>query len=380
MLFLLILCLLLLCLGYLLVSLRLIQGLHNLTHIPNQEPLPSVTVLIAARNEEFRISACLDGLALQNYPKEKLQIIVINDRSEDQTNSVMNEYKSILNNLVIVDITEKAKGISPKKNALSKGLLQATGEIILTTDADCLMGKSWVSSMVSEFAADTGMVVGLTHYYPPLEGKSRSWGIHALEFISYSVVSSGLIGLKFPVLANANNIAYRKKTYVQAKGFEMNRQIVSGDDDFLLQAVDQLKEWKIRFSILPESQVQTEPPLDWLQFWEQRKRWASKCSLYAPKQVLFLSVIFGFYVFIITLLCLGLFIPKLFLIGALAWLVKTLCDRVILHYGLRIFQQQKLLQYFWPAALLHIPLIIAAVIAGSFGQFTWKGQTTGKRI
>ena len=66
-------------------------GLYRFSIGKNEEKY-SVTVLVPARNEEANISKCLDSLLNQNYPSDKLEIVVIDDDSEDSTAEIVNDY------------------------------------------------------------------------------------------------------------------------------------------------------------------------------------------------------------------------------------------------------------------------------------------------
>jgi cellulose synthase/poly-beta-1,6-N-acetylglucosamine synthase-like glycosyltransferase len=194
------------------------------------------------------------------------------------------------------------------------------------------------------------------------------------------VVAAALIGLRFPVNGNANNLAYRREVFDAVSGFSSHGGIVSGDDDFLIQSIHKEGRWGIRYAVTPDSQVRTEPPGDLRQFWEQRKRWASKCSLYQPKQVAFLALIFAYYLSIPLALLAGAF-QRQWLYLALAGLaVKTGSDWMVMRRAAKLFGKESLMRAFLPTAVLHIPLIIAAVLAGSFGEFTWKGQTHRRKV
>ena len=160
----------------------------------------------------------------------------------------------------------------------------------------------------------------------------------------------------------------------------MRHGIVSGDDDFLIQAIHKQGRWAIRYAVSPESQVRTEPPADLRQFWEQRKRWASKCGLYQPKQVAFLTLIFAYYLSIPLSLLAGIFYRPWLYAGLAGFAVKTASDGLVMRRAAKLFGKQSLMRAFLPAALLHIPLIIAAVAAGSFGEFTWKGETHRRKV
>lgn len=372
-------------LAYILLSFRLLQGLSKLARIAETQPLslhqPQITVLIAARNEAARIGKCLDALLAQTYPPEKLQIIVVDDRSEDGTPALLETYRlRSRGRLTVVTLSETPSGVSPKKHALGQGMREARGEIILTTDADCLMGPGWVAALAGNFGEKTGLVLGMTSYYrlPPPE--PAFWGTQALEFISYGIVAAALVGLRFPVHGNANNIAYRRKVYDLAAGFSSHGNIVSGDDDFLIQGIHALGTWDIRYAVGPDSQVRTEPPLSLRQFWEQRKRWASKCGFYKPKQAAFLACIFLYYSLILCFVLVGLGHWSLLLVGLGSFGIKTGMDWMVMRNGLRLFGKQELLRHFASAAAVHIPLIIAAVIAGTLVGFTWKGQSHRRKL
>jgi cellulose synthase/poly-beta-1,6-N-acetylglucosamine synthase-like glycosyltransferase len=366
---------------YGILNAQLLRGLKNLAKPkkPAPEQLPTVTLLIAARNEELRIRKVLECLEVQDYPQDKLEIVVVDDRSEDGTAGILAEYAAKLpGRFHFLSLTETASGFSPKKYALSQGLRLAKGEIIVTTDADCIMSPAWISTLVKEFSPGTGLVSGLTTYYD--SGTGMGQGVQDLEFFSYAVVAAALIGLKFPVNGNANNLAYRREVYDEVAGFASHGGIVSGDDDFLIQSIHKGGKWEIRYAVSRDSQVQTEPPVDLRQFWEQRKRWASKCSLYEPKQTAFLACIFAYYAAIPICLIGGLFQPIWLYAGLASWFIKTGADWVVMRRAAALFAKRPLMRWFVPTALLHIPLILAAVVAGSFGEFTWKGQKHRRKV
>jgi hypothetical protein len=221
------------------------------------------------------------------------------------------------------------------------------------------------------------MVLGLTAYDEPREGFSPSGGTRALEFVSYGIVASGLIGLGFPVIGNANNLAYRRRAFDEAGGFARHGSVVSGDDDFTLQEIHATGKWSVRYCVDPKALMRTAPPEDWARFWEQRKRWAGKTVHYRRAQVLFLSLIFAFYASIVALLLAGLFHlgdGSWGLLGLAGLAVKTAADYAVMKRGLELFRLSPLLRFFPLTAALHLPLMIGALVAGSFGSFTWKGQ------
>lgn len=355
-------------------GLKLLAKSHPTALALPQEP-PFVSILIAARNEEKHLPALLNLLLAQDYPPNLFEIRLVDDRSEDRTSDILAEFQSRYpNRLHTLRVDQVPAGMSPKKHALSLAIQAAKGEIWVTTDADCLMGEKWLSSLISAFQPDTGLVLGLTTY---TQNPSPSFwdSTIALEFASYAFASASLVGLGFPVSGNANNIAYRRQAHADQSNRLQHAHLVSGDDDFLLQGIHATGQWRIGYALHPESAVTTAPPESVRHFWEQRKRWAGKCIHYQPQQLLFLLGIYAYYAAILlalvnALIGCGPWLPALCFFG-----IKTACDYFVMKDATHRFGQRPLMKGFLGAALLHIPLILAAVIAGSIGSFTWKGQT-----
>lgn len=373
---------------YVLLDLQLLRGLKILARQRNRavSPLspPSITVLIAARDEEANLPRVLSALRAQDYPREQIQVVVADDRSVDGTAAVLRDHAARFPGWIeYVSVREGTPGLSPKKNALLRGLERARGEWIAITDADSEMEPGWLSAMSREFGEDTGMVLGFTAYAEDRGGRtslSPSEGARALEFASHGVTGAALVGLGFPVSANANNLACRRRAFDEARAFERHGAVVSGDDDFMLQEIHATGKWGVRFCADPAARMRTAAPASWREFWEQRKRWGSKCIHYRPRQVVFLLAVFAFYLSIPLLLIGGLVDPRLGWLGLTGLALKTGADLLVMRAGLRRFGLEPLLRFFPLTALLHIPLILGAVLFGTLGGFTWKGQKLGTKV
>ncbi|MBO9572772.1 MAG: glycosyltransferase, partial [Chitinophagaceae bacterium] len=98
------------------------------------------SVIVAVRNEERNIGKLLDCLVAQNYPS--YEIIIVDDHSTDNTVNIVKEYPSVK----IISLPENIYG---KKNAIKEGIKNSTGELIITTDADCTMQPLWINTVVS---------------------------------------------------------------------------------------------------------------------------------------------------------------------------------------------------------------------------------------
>ena len=98
------------------------------------EPLPSVSIVIAARNEADSIGDTLDRLSRLEYPE--LEIVVVNDRSRDGTGQIASEYIRTLEGLKVVDIGMLPPEWLGKTYALHEGSKQSSGEWLCFIDAD----------------------------------------------------------------------------------------------------------------------------------------------------------------------------------------------------------------------------------------------------
>ena len=287
---------------YLLILLYVIIGI-----IRTKEDLTDeqsfVTVIVAAHNESHNIAACLDSILKQDYPHEKMEIIVVNDRSEDNTGLILNEYEKNNTLIRVLTISEYEPGLSPKKNALTQAIKLATGEIIATTDADCEAPIQWLKRGVSYFTSETGMVVGLA----PL--KPTSWWLSpyiCLDALTADILSYGSFGWGHAVACTGRNFAYRKSVFMEVNGFSGIDHIITGDDDLFLQKVAKKTNWKIQFSSELESSVSSDAPYGWTHFITQRKRHISGAKYFSfPVQLsytlYFFSKLFIMLTFIVFL-------------------------------------------------------------------------------
>lgn len=158
-----------------------------ISKIKNTEELPTVSILIAMRNEEKYIGKCLEGFAKQNYPKEKFDIFIMDGYSEDNSIKIVNTYKLKFNKIHILKnerLTAPAGwnlGIKASKNDIkaifsahsvpSETYIETAVKTMLSTGADCVGGPmSAVSdSMIGKaisYATSTplGMGASVFHY------------------------------------------------------------------------------------------------------------------------------------------------------------------------------------------------------------------------
>ncbi|MFQ6116442.1 MAG: glycosyltransferase, partial [bacterium] len=323
---------------------------------------------------------CLTATLNQTYPRNKYEIIVIDDRSEDNTAEIVRNVAVHHEQISLFQIKNSSSHLAPKKRAIDLGIRHASGEIIVTTDADCQPGLYWLPEMVKYFDSDVGVVTGFNPYRTKNSNKPLFHGMLAVDYFAMACVAAASAGLGLPVSCSGGNLAYRKQVYLQVGGFQNIHGWISGDDDFFLEQVRENTTWKIRYAVNPATFVSTEPPEDLKEFIHQRIRYASKCRHYKAPMTLGLV---GIYLLNLLLL-LGLFvlpfIPKLFPIWLFGFFTKVLAEYKFLRTGQRIFQIQFNPYVFFLTAVLHPVYIVLSGFLGQFANFQWKGEQYSAKI
>jgi len=364
---------------YFILSIWLFTGikkLHNQkSSVFSSQSLPKVSIIVAARNEEKNIQQCIEKCTAQDYPEDKFEVIVVNDRSEDSTANIIEKICEVHKNVRLINITELPDEYvnSGKKHALKKGIENATGEIFLLTDADCFPEVGWIKSIVQYFKDKVGVVVG----HSPYNATGFLNRLIQLDNLSIIAVGAGGIGGGYPILSVGRNFAYRRKVYEEIGGFEKIKDFSSGDDDLLLMLVRQHTDWKINFASHSDSFVYTNPPQTVRDGIKQRIRWASKGLHYTIPMTLSLVAVFLYN--LILFITIPLFFVNLLQsqVPVFSLILKTIGDFIIIYQAAKLLGESKLIKYFPLAVSVHIPYLIFFGLYGTFGKVQWK--TSEKR-
>lgn len=236
--------------------------------IPDDE-LPLASVIVAARNEEKNILNCLQSLAELNYPEGKLEIIIIDDNSQDKTAELIKEFVSGKSNFVFLQAGKIKTSLTGKSAVLAEGISKSRGEIILTTDADCTVGKHWAKNIASYYREDVGVVCGYTTY----KTKNIFSAVQNMDLTFLLSVASGLMNSKFAVSAIGNNMSFRKSVYIETGGLENLKPSVT-EDYALIKAFSSLKKYKMLFPADAGTVVTSVACEDCKSLYHQKKRWA----------------------------------------------------------------------------------------------------------
>jgi len=229
--------------------------------------LPFLSVLIPAKNEEKTIGNTLNHLLKSDYPKDKMEIIVVASGSTDGTSEICQSFSSEGHIWVLADPLPR-KG---KPAALNLGLASAKGDVIAVYDADTIVEPQTLRNLVAPLSqAEVSASCGPTGVLNQEEnGLTKAT---ALENTYYS--GAGLVfeirerlGQEIDLLGR--NYCIRKDILEELGGFEET----SLTEDFSLMF--KLKEQGRRIAFCPKAFARDLVPSDWKAYSAQRKRWTA---------------------------------------------------------------------------------------------------------
>jgi cellulose synthase/poly-beta-1,6-N-acetylglucosamine synthase-like glycosyltransferase len=353
---------------YIILILKYRSGWNKIKQIITTDFTPKVSIIIAMRNEENEIKRLLKSFQSQIYPTDKLEFILVNDHSTDNTLKLLE--KSELGTFQIIDLLDGECG---KKNAIKKAVDFANGEIILASDADCSFTPYWIQTMVNYFADEkVKLVSGPVTFY---KKKSIFQSLQALEFTSLIASGAGAIGSGNAIFCNGANMAYRKDVFLEANNFESD-DIASGDDVFFLHSVKSKYPDSIAFANDENAIVTTNSAQTISGFINQRKRWTAKSSRYKDIASVYTSYLVLFVNLVMVLLFTMAFLSKENLqFFILVYFVKFIADLFLLYPVLRFFKRKDLIKLILPFELFYSFYIVLIVILSFSNKFEWKDRT-----
>ncbi len=344
-----------------------------------------ISIIIPARNEEENIGYCLQSIIEQSYPAHLFEVLVVDDHSTDKTAAIIKSYAS--NNVKLISLKDylSANEInSYKKKAIEISIQQSNGELIVTTDADCIFPKNWLTTIASfyESKRPAFIVMPVLISY----GKKMIEVFQSLDFMTLQGITGASVHEKFHSMCNGANLAYTKEAFIAVNGFKGIDNIASGDDMLLMHKIYNQFPNNIEYLKSREVIVTTNPVSTIQQFFNQRIRWASKADQFDDKRIFIVLII----VYILNVLMMVLPIVALisnrsisimniqlsmFNFYASLLLIKTIFELFFLYPVAKFFNQTKLLWWFPIAQPFHIVYTVIAGWLGKFGKYTWKERS-----
>lgn len=352
--------------AYLILHIYLYSGLVISSNYKMHNISPSVTVIVAAKNEERIIARCISTLKTLRY-NGQLEIYLVNDKSSDNTRQIMTNNTSDDPRFFVIDSREnETSNLKGKANAIDTAIKECKGEIIISTDADCIVSPDWVNTVVSYYDEDTAMVNGFTNiqYESNLFDK-----VQALDWVYLLSLASSSSGKKRILSCVGNNISFRKNIYEKLGGYS-NIEFSVTEDLALMRAIDALPDVSIKYPVDSNSLVLTEPCENLQVLYNQKKRWFRGGTGIRP-----LGFFLGFELYVVNLFMLTgyLYTPILFYLAMI--LLKFMSELILMKPVMNKFQMNSLLKYFLFFQIyfsIYGLLLPLSFFTGK--QINWKGR------
>jgi len=327
---------------------------------------PKVSIIIAARDEQENIGACLDSLLRLTYPRELLEIIIVDDRSSDLTGDIVARYAQRQQHIRLIRSVPESGHLRGKTNAVTQGIDVSVGEILLFTDADCRVPAGWVESTVRYYTdGGVGTVAGFTS----LRGTDWFSRMQALDWMVLFSAAAATARVGYPTTAVGTNLSVRRRAYDATGGY---REIpFSVTEDYALFHAITAKGYRAKIPMDNTALVESTPCGTWKQLYSQKKRWFTGGRGMDVKSLLVFAIP---YVFNLLLLVAPFILP-----GPYAWIVfgvKLVVDFLFcLPASLRLRRPELILVwplyelYYFVYVLVYPPI----VLIGS--EVVWKERT-----
>ncbi len=232
-------------------------------------PLPSVEIVVAVRNEETTLPALLASFARQ--ADRTCTFLFVDDRSSDGTPRLLESFRAAMPDRVRV-LTSAAEpvGLTGKQAALDLAIDAARGDVLVFTDADCVVSDRWSVEMGARFAdPSVGVVLGRVRL-PEDRGFLRRFQAFEQPLINqYNLAPVG-VGGAFGCFGN--NLAVRREAAIAVGGFRGIGWSVT-EDTTLLTAIRDLGRWRVQAAVSAEATVTTAAKPDWRSYINQHTRW-----------------------------------------------------------------------------------------------------------
>ena len=324
-------------------------GSHHAQYMRDATLRPNASIIVAARNEEHTIRPCLESLSRLTYPKEKLEVIVVNDRSSDRTAEVIQEFASCHPHIKLLDATEDPSSpIKGKTNSVAQAIDVSNGDILLFTDADCIVPERWFEETVQYYNEEkVGVVAGFTS----LRSQNLFEAIQALDWFVLFSIAAATIRLHFPVTAVGNNLSVRRKAYTDVGGY---RKIpFSITEDYALFHAVTSSGYIAKFPLDQGTLVQSLPCESWKSLYRQKKRWLTGGADMDLKSISLFAVGFAFKL----LLAVNFFVNG-FAAIIIPLALKCLVDYLMVRPALSTFRKSYLLLYLLPFEAYYIAYVL----------------------
>ncbi|MEQ9309874.1 MAG: glycosyltransferase [Balneolaceae bacterium] len=332
------------------------------------EDLPTVSIVVSARNEEHDLPKCIASLEQLNFPKEKLQVILVDDRSTDNTYSIIKKAAQQNEHFIALS-TENApeNSLRAKARGISWGIEKSEQEWVFITDADAEVHPNWLRHMLSQVDEKTGIIGGMLNVKPV----SFLAIIEQMSWAYALPVAFGLAGWGRSFVCVGPNMGIRRSVYTKYGGLQNADFNIA--EDLALFGIIESAGFKSVSYLTQSTSIQLNPVSSYKHLFSQQRRWL-RGGFEGPMSLrLGLVLGFGFHFSVSLLFIIGLFFTLEIALLALA--LKFLADLFMLISQKTLLRKNKILRYF-PVQFLYILLVMiwlpASVLINP--RISWEGD------
>ena len=286
----------------------------------NQKNCPFISIVIPVKNEELLIGQCLESLKKLNYPRDKMEIIISDGLSNDNTVKIAQNYGAKV-------VENKIQTVAPGRNI---GFAISKGDLVAFSDADCVMDKNWLNNSLKYFKDEKVGGVGGPNLPPPNEsyfekavrilfslGSLISGSAHAIELKKIKSVE-GIPGC---------NAVYKRE--VLKKAMPVDESLLTCDDVEMNYKI--IREgYKLLYA--PDVVVWHYRRDNPRKFWKQIYRYAVGRLQLGKKRketLGFFHVLFGFF---IPIFCFSFFFLYIFNFDYLLFFIKIISVFILIYF------------------------------------------------
>ncbi len=308
----------------------------------------AISVIISAKDEASHLMNFLPCILQQDYPV--FEVIVVNDRSTDDTAEVLQTFANKDQRIKIVTVSQKIGVFHGKKHALSKGIKKAENEWLVFTDADCYpLTDKWLKTISENFGKQTDIILGYGGY----ERMKSAFLLNKLiryETAFIALQYSTFAASGFAYMGVGRNLSYRKSIFYKNNGFAAHQHVLSGDDDLFVSAA--ANKNKIRTELNCNSFTRSVPKTQYKQWIQQKRRHISTSRYYRYQtkillagenvsRILFYGIFLAFNgIFLYS------FLPNAFLIVIISvFCVRLIIQTIVFRKTFKVLKETDLLPY-----------------------------------
>ncbi len=199
------------------------------------EEKPGASIIVYAKNDADYLAQFLPIILNQDYPN--FEVIVVNDGSTDATKDLLSDFEMRYSNLYQTFAPEDTRSVSRKKLSVMLGIKAAKYDYIINTNANCQpQTDQWIAAIMRNFTKGVDVVIGHAH---PIYKEDRGIGRwfrsfhflqNCIQYLVYAINGK-------PYRGTNDNLAYRKQTFFNNKGFSHSMNLHYGDDDVFVSEI-----------------------------------------------------------------------------------------------------------------------------------------------